>query len=188
MLRGFSLKIPQGYTAALVGESGCGKSTVIKIIQRFYETAGGTVRIFYILPTTASSVLFQYKKHHKTFIPCTIKCIKIYFVWVFALLTSLYSHSSLFILCFMFILLYSWVTFAFNFALFKVKLDGNDITSLNVKWLRSHIGVVSQEPILFATTIAENIGYGREGATMQEIEEAAKQANAHNFISQFPQV
>lgn len=88
----------------------------------------------------------------------------------------------------MFILLYSWFTFAFNFALFKVKLDGNDITSLNVKWLRSHIGVVSQEPILFATTIAENISYGREGATMQEIEEAAKQANAHNFISQFPQV
>lgn len=47
---------------------------------------------------------------------------------------------------------------------------------------------MSQEPVLFATTIAENISYGREGATMAEIEEVAKKANAHNFISQFPQV
>lgn len=58
---------------------------------------------------------------------------------------------------------------------------------MNLKWLRSHIGVVSQEPILFATTIADNISYGREGATMDEIIEVAKKANAHNFISQFPQ-
>jgi ABC-type multidrug transport system fused ATPase/permease subunit len=69
-----------------------------------------------------------------------------------------------------------------------VKVGGHDITSLNVKWLRSHIGVVSQEPVLFATTIAENISYGKEGASMAEIEKVAKQANAHNFISQFPQV
>lgn len=69
-----------------------------------------------------------------------------------------------------------------------MKIGGHDIQSLNVKWLRSHIGVVSQEPVLFATTIAENIAYGREGATMAEIEEVAKKANAHNFISQFPQV
>lgn len=47
---------------------------------------------------------------------------------------------------------------------------------------------MSQEPILFATTIAENISYGQEGATMADIEKVAKQANAHNFISQFPQV
>ena len=55
-----------------------------------------------------------------------------------------------------------------------------------MKWLRSNIGVVSQEPVLFDTTIAENISYGREGATMEEIETAAHAANAHNFISELP--
>jgi ATP-binding cassette subfamily B (MDR/TAP) protein 1 len=48
--------------------------------------------------------------------------------------------------------------------------------------------VVNQEPVLFSTTIAENIAFGREGATQREIEDAAKAANAHNFISQFPKV
>ena len=61
-----------------------------------------------------------------------------------------------------------------------------NIKELNLKWLRSHIGVVSQEPVLFDTTIAENIRYGKEDATMQEIEEAAKNANAHDFIMALP--
>ena len=61
-----------------------------------------------------------------------------------------------------------------------------DVRYLNLKWLRANIGVVSQEPVLFDTTIAENIGYGKEGATMEEIETAAKNANAHDFISQLP--
>ena len=55
-----------------------------------------------------------------------------------------------------------------------------------MKWLRSHIGVVSQEPVLFDTTIAENIRYGKEDATMEEIQEAAMAANAHDFISSLP--
>ena len=55
-----------------------------------------------------------------------------------------------------------------------------------MKWLRSNIGVVSQEPVLFDTTIAENISYGKEGATREEIEAAARAANAHNFISELP--
>ena len=71
---------------------------------------------------------------------------------------------------------------------FKVFLDGQDIKSLNVRHLRRFIGVVNQEPVLFATTIAENIAFGREGVTQREIEEAAKMANAHNFITNFPQV
>ena len=58
---------------------------------------------------------------------------------------------------------------------------------LNLKWLRSQIGVVSQEPVLFGTTIAENIRYGKEDATMEDIIEAAKNANAHNFISSLPE-
>ena len=55
-----------------------------------------------------------------------------------------------------------------------------------MKWLRSNIGVVSQEPVLFDATIAENISYGKEGATTEEIEAAARAANAHNFISELP--
>ena len=67
-------------------------------------------------------------------------------------------------------------------------LDGKDIRELNVRWLRSHIGVVSQEPVLFATTIAENIRYGLEGVSNQDIEQAAKNANAHDFIMSLPDV
>ena len=55
-------------------------------------------------------------------------------------------------------------------------------------WLRRHIGVVSQEPILFAASIAENIRYGREDVTDKELQEAAMMANAHDFISKLPQV
>jgi len=54
--------------------------------------------------------------------------------------------------------------------------------------MRRHIGVVSQEPVLFGTTIAENIRYGRENVTMEEVESAAKNANAHDFIMQLPKV
>ena len=69
---------------------------------------------------------------------------------------------------------------------FQVKIGGYDVRELDVQWLRQQIGVVSQEPVLFATTIAENIRYGKEGVTQAEIEEAAKVANAHSFISEFP--
>uniref|UniRef100_A0A8C1WEB2 ATP-binding cassette, sub-family B (MDR/TAP), member 11a n=1 Tax=Cyprinus carpio TaxID=7962 RepID=A0A8C1WEB2_CYPCA len=68
-----------------------------------------------------------------------------------------------------------------------VTVDGHDIRSLNIQWLRSLIGIVEQEPVLFATTIAENIRYGRAGVTMEEVIEAAKQANAYNFIMDLPQ-
>ncbi|XP_051479964.1 bile salt export pump isoform X4 [Apus apus] len=68
-----------------------------------------------------------------------------------------------------------------------ITLDGHDIRSLNIQWLRSQIGIVEQEPVLFATTIAENIRYGRDDATMEDIIKAAKQANAYNFIMDLPQ-
>lgn len=67
-------------------------------------------------------------------------------------------------------------------------VDGHDIRSLNVRYLREMIGVVSQEPILFATTIAENIRYGRLDVTQQQIEQAAKEANAYDFIMNLPNV
>ncbi|KAM4608966.1 bile salt export pump [Polymixia lowei] len=68
-----------------------------------------------------------------------------------------------------------------------VTLDGHDVRSLNIQWLRSLIGVVEQEPVLFATTIAENIRYGRPGVNMEDIIQATKEANAYNFIMDLPQ-
>ncbi|KAK3580600.1 hypothetical protein CHS0354_002698 [Potamilus streckersoni] len=109
VLKGLSLRVDVGKTVALVGSSGSGKSTVVQLIQRFYNPQQG-----------------------------------------------------------------------------QVLIDGNDITDLNLKWLREQIGVVSQEPVLFATTIKENIRYGRTDVTDKEIEEAAREANAHEFISKFP--
>ena len=66
-------------------------------------------------------------------------------------------------------------------------IDGKELRDINVNWLRRHIGVVNQEPVLFATTISENIRFGYSGASQAEIEKAAKMANAHKFIMQFPQ-
>lgn len=72
--------------------------------------------------------------------------------------------------------------------LFQVSIDGQDIRTINVRYLREIIGVVSQEPVLFATTIAENIRYGRENVTMDEIKKAVKEANAYDFIMKLPNV
>ncbi|XP_024123995.1 ATP-binding cassette, sub-family B (MDR/TAP), member 4 [Oryzias melastigma] len=109
ILENMSLSVKSGQTMALVGSSGCGKSTTIQLLQRFYDPAEGNVSI-----------------------------------------------------------------------------DGHDIRSLNVRYLREMIGVVSQEPILFATTISENIRYGRPDVTQPEIEQAAKEANAYDFIMNLP--
>ena len=70
----------------------------------------------------------------------------------------------------------------------QVSLDGADIRDLNLGWLRDQIGLVGQEPVLFGTSIAENIRYGYPSATQAEIKQAAKAANAHDFIMQLPQV
>ncbi len=70
----------------------------------------------------------------------------------------------------------------------SIFIDGKQINEYNLKWLRQHIGVVSQEPILFHTTIRENILFGRDSATDEEIFEAAKMADAHNFIMTLPDV
>uniref|UniRef100_A0A8C3NS64 Phosphatidylcholine translocator ABCB4 n=1 Tax=Geospiza parvula TaxID=87175 RepID=A0A8C3NS64_GEOPR len=109
ILKGLNLKINSGQTVALVGGSGCGKSTTVQLIQRFYDPKEGTIT-----------------------------------------------------------------------------LDGQDIKTLNVRYLREVIGVVNQEPVLFATTIAENIRYGREDVTMEEIEKATREANAYDFIMKLP--
>ncbi|CAL4970903.1 unnamed protein product [Urochloa decumbens] len=106
----FNLRVPAGHTVALVGSSGSGKSTVIALLERFYDPSAG-----------------------------------------------------------------------------EVTLDGINIRRLRLKWLRTQMGLVSQEPALFATSIRENILLGKEDATEEEVVTAAKAANAHSFISQLPQ-
>ena len=69
----------------------------------------------------------------------------------------------------------------------SIEFEGVDIRELNLEWYRDQISIVSQEPTLFSGTIAKNISYGAPNATMKEIEEAAKQANAYEFILSFPQ-
>ncbi|KAK0581681.1 hypothetical protein LWI29_016795 [Acer saccharum] len=107
---GFSLCIPSGTTAALVGQSGSGKSTVISLIERFYDPHAG-----------------------------------------------------------------------------EVLIDGINLKEFQLKWIREKIGLVSQEPVLFASSIKENIAYGKDGATTDEIRAAAELANASKFVDKLPQ-
>ncbi|RAL51234.1 hypothetical protein DM860_010736 [Cuscuta australis] len=109
VLSNFSLKVNGGQTVAVVGVSGSGKSTIISLIQRFYDPVAG-----------------------------------------------------------------------------QVFLDGRDLKSYNLRWLRNHLGLVQQEPIVFSTTIRENIIYARHNASEAEVKEAARIANAHHFISSLP--
>ena len=72
----------------------------------------------------------------------------------------------------------------------SLTLDGSDLRDLNLHWLRSQMNIVSQEPVLFDTTIAENIRYGANFREVsdEEVVEAAKTANIHSFIESLPQV
>jgi len=68
----------------------------------------------------------------------------------------------------------------------RVEFQGEDMVNLNTRWLRDQLSLVSQEPVLFDTTIAENIRFGSPGATQEQVEWAAREANAHDFIMSFP--
>ncbi|RME51641.1 MAG: ATP-binding cassette domain-containing protein, partial [Deltaproteobacteria bacterium] len=68
-----------------------------------------------------------------------------------------------------------------------IRLDGKDLKRLDATWLRQQIGIVAQEPVLFSTSIAENIAYGAPHATQAEIETAARTANAEAFIARLPE-
>ncbi|GKU96078.1 hypothetical protein SLEP1_g9358 [Rubroshorea leprosula] len=107
---GFSLSIPRGTTTALVGESGSGKSTVISLIERFYDPQAG-----------------------------------------------------------------------------EVLIDGINLKEFQLRWIRQKIGLVSQEPVLFASSIRDNTAYGKDGATDEQIRAAAELANAAKFIDKLTQ-
>jgi ABC-type multidrug transport system fused ATPase/permease subunit len=68
-----------------------------------------------------------------------------------------------------------------------IRLDGHDLRELRVAWLRKQVSVVLQDPVLFSATVAENIGYGRSGASLEDIKQAARQAQADDFINQLPE-
>ena len=69
-------------------------------------------------------------------------------------------------------------------------MDGNNTKDLQISWLRSQLGIVSQEPVLFDCSIADNIKYGDNSrdVTMEEVIAAAKKSNIHSFIEGLPQV
>lgn len=68
----------------------------------------------------------------------------------------------------------------------RITIDGKDISKLTLESLRNQIGIVQQDVYLFCGTVKENIAYGKPGASMEEIIEAAKKANIHEFISELP--
>jgi ATP-binding cassette subfamily B protein/subfamily B ATP-binding cassette protein MsbA len=68
----------------------------------------------------------------------------------------------------------------------RVLLDGRDLRDLRLRQVRDSVSLVLQESFLFPFTIAENIAYGRPGATREEIEHAARAANAHDFVARLP--
>jgi ABC-type multidrug transport system fused ATPase/permease subunit len=69
-------------------------------------------------------------------------------------------------------------------------VDENDVKELNLKWLRSQIGLVSQEPVLFDLSVRDNIAFGdtTRNVSDTEVEKAAREANIHEFISSLPKV
>ncbi len=68
-----------------------------------------------------------------------------------------------------------------------VEVDGNDLRRIRQSWWRHHVAVVLQEPILFSTSIRDNIDFAVDGATMADVEKAAREAQAHDFIARLPQ-
>ncbi|XP_004365108.2 ATP-binding cassette sub-family B member 10 [Capsaspora owczarzaki ATCC 30864] len=69
----------------------------------------------------------------------------------------------------------------------NILIDNYNVRELDASWMRQQIGLVSQEPVLFSGTVAENIAYGHPSATIEQIQDAAVQANAHRFITEFPE-
>lgn len=69
----------------------------------------------------------------------------------------------------------------------QVLVDGCDVKEMDLQCLRTKVGLVSQEPVLFSCSVRDNICYGNPGASQQQVEDAARAANAHSFIQKLPE-
>jgi len=161
---GLSLKIPAGQTAALIGSSGSGKTTVMSLLERFYDPTAATIDIG---DGEIIDVVVDTGKDKKKTAEDSIH-------FDLATESAIFdvdgndekkdaSHK--------------------NDDNGTILLDGVDIRDIDVRYLRSIIGMVGQEPVLFDATVAENIAFGKDDATREEIISAAKTAHAHGFIS-----
>jgi len=141
-----NVEIPNGKTVALVGSSGSGKSTVVQLLERFYD------------PATPKAQDYSEGELSKTDInPDDLEIGNV------EISLSEESDSGI------------------------VKLNGKDIRELDIRWVRQKMGLVGQEPVLFNDTVYNNIALGKENCTKKEVEDAAKSANAYNFIMELPE-
>lgn len=84
--------------------------------------------------------------------------------------------------------LFSLLMRYYNYEHGTIRFDGTPIQQLNVNWLRSQIGIVSQTPVIFSATVEENLRMGNDNATMDQMVKVCKMANAHEFIRRLPDV
>jgi len=156
VLKGISFKCKPGQTIAIVGSSGSGKSTIVQLLERYYNLKDHKI-------TIKNENTEKSKNKNNVVYDNTNDDIN-------------NSHH-----------FDSYINSG------EILIDGKNIEDYDIHWLRSQIGLVSQEPTLFDTTIAENISIAcwceneNEKTLLQEnVEEAAKQANAHEFIKKLP--
>lgn len=184
VLKGFNLSAPARKTTALVGSSGGGKSTVIQLIQRFYGEVDVPMMTMISHPAAVlcCAVLWGLREISSPSTVCRSSGFSCCSVSRAAriLQRSPYVFSSFPCGC-------APSAPAADPASGSLFFDGRDLRQLNLRWLRQRMGLVSQEPTLFSTTIYENILYGREGATREEVEAAAAAANALEFIARLPE-
>lgn len=170
VLKGISMSFKSGTVSALVGASGCGKSTIVALIERFYD------------PVLLSHHPDDEKgEHHPKGTSTLMKGEDTAKLSILAEESSTIGTPA--------------PPLGAAEGTGSVKLDGVDLRELNLRWLRSQIGFVQQEPILFATTIWKNVAHGLigtpleaadEGETMRLVKEACIKANADEFVSKLP--